>query len=397
MKICIASALDIVEDGKSPDGLPQRKTIEFYLKQGDHVKFITGNKGTEGSRIDDIYKYEKYEESRFDISYFDLLYKVRKLGWIVNSIKWLAYQFMFVLAIMKSKPRTFDVLYAYEIHSVPSMWLISKLYRIPLVTRFQGTIVPIEFNTITKLKLWQHIIALSIDADLTIMTNDGTSGDRVIKDLRNKESNIAFLVNGIDASFFDVPPIDECFIDTELRIYSCSRLVEWKNNDRNITAMYHIVKQCPNVRLYVIGGGPEKKKLVQMVKNLSLERYVEFVGVLSHEEMLKYIDKSHVYLTNYSLSNFGKTMMEAMASGRLIVASNVGDTASYIKEGKSGYLVEDNDIGDVVAKILYIQSNRTTLSIGENARVLARKLFVSWENRFEIERHEVIKILQSES
>lgn len=393
MRICFASALDLLEDGKSPDGLPQRKTIDFYLKQGDYVKFITGNKATEESRTDDICQHENYEESRFDISYFDFFSKIRRLSWFANAVKWWAYQIMFALEIIKSKPKTFDLLYAYEIHSVPVMWIISRLYRVPLVTRFQGTIVPVGSSAITKLRLWQHVVALYVDADLTLMTNDGTSGDRVIKELRGRTGNLAFLVNGIDSAFFDVPPIKILNNDDELRIYSCSRLVGWKNNDRNISAMYQIVKVYPNVHLYVIGGGPEKNNLVQMVKKLGLENHVHFVGVLSHQEMIRYMANSHVYITNYSLSNFGKTMMEAMASGRLIIASNVGDTSRYIRDGVNGYLVEDNDIEEIVVKILNICTNRSTLLLGENGRILARELFLPWDIRFTRERQEVIKIL----
>ena len=92
-----------------------------------------------------------------------------------------------------------DLLYGYEVIGVPSAKVLSLFFRKPFVSRFQGTMLMPKMDTwLWQIKHWHHLIGLKINADLTIMTNDGTEGDMVLKLLNRDMNKVKFWINGVD-------------------------------------------------------------------------------------------------------------------------------------------------------------------------------------------------------
>jgi glycosyltransferase involved in cell wall biosynthesis len=391
MNILIASALDIDEPDKGLSGSPQTKTIEYYLSKGDSVAFITSNLLKKNYRK--VFNHENLIINRFDFLVLKKITSIRKIGYLAQLIYWILFQVKIFSIVRQLGGANFDIFYAYEVEAVPIMWLLSKIYSKPLVTRFQGTIISKNITLYGKLKYWQHILALAVKSDLTIMTNDGTQGDIVLKKLRGNQDRVLFLINGLDPKFLQIPIKPEEKEYSCINIYSCGRLVDWKNHDRNIRIIAEVVKKNIEIILFIIGGGPKLNDLKKLAVNLGISNNVYFTGPVEHSELIKYIEKSDLYLTNYNYSNFGKTLMEAMGGGKAIIASNVGDTELFVKHGKHGYLFADNDINGMVNKIIYlIQNPKEIRELGMNARSYAANNFWSWEDRFAFERIHLIKL-----
>ncbi len=72
--------------------------------------------------------------------------------------------------------------YGYEIFGVPVAFRLAKRYKRPVVSRFQGTILaPKIGKRLWKIRFWEHIKAFRTPADIIVMANDGTQGDKVLE------------------------------------------------------------------------------------------------------------------------------------------------------------------------------------------------------------------------
>jgi glycosyltransferase involved in cell wall biosynthesis len=130
-----------------------------------------------------------------------------------------------------------------------------------------------------------------------------------------------------------------------------------------IAAMPSIIKQQPNIRLLLVGGGPQEENLKAQVKTLALEKYIIFTGRVPHKEVGAYY--SLVDLLIYPRKAMRLTELvtplkplEAMAQGKICLSSNVGGHHELIKDGENGYLFKANDVEDLVNKVSEILNNK---------------------------------------
>lgn len=388
LRILFLSALDLSDDSKGGDGLPQKRTVDFYCSRGDEVTFITSN-----HQKKDIYNHRVSNKIKpkiigFESSVLKKIKRVPKIGYVWTILFWLYFQIRAFFILRKLNPAKYDILYAYEIYAVPILKLVSLIYKKPLVTRFQGTIVPFERNIKIRIRLWHHIIALKIKSDLVIMTNDGTDGEGVIRSLRGDGVDIEFLINGIEDDFFresyNYHRNLEC---DQFRLVAIGRLVKWKGFDRVLSAFSLVKNKVPNAHLYIAGDGPEKYSLMKLSESLEVASDVHFLGVLNHDDLKKLISNSDAYISMYDFSNAGKTLLEVMAVGQAIIATNVGKTKEFLVDGSSAILVEDSDIiaaSEAVIKVASDAMLASKLRLGSKMR--AQKILTSWNKRFEYER-----------
>lgn len=126
-------------------------------------------------------------------------------------------------------------------------------------------------------------------------------------------------------------------------ILSVARQYPRKNTSFLISAMKNVVKQIPNAKLFVIGGGPMEGSLRAQVSELELSGNVEIVGeVPKNEDVLKAYEKAHIFCLPSLQEGFGIVFLEAMCAGLPVVAMNV--TASPEVLGGCALLVEKNDL-----------------------------------------------------
>ncbi|MGB0987073.1 MAG: TIGR04063 family PEP-CTERM/XrtA system glycosyltransferase [Pseudoalteromonas spongiae] len=129
--------------------------------------------------------------------------------------------------------------------------------------------------------------------------------------------------------------------------------------DLLISALPAIIEANPNVKLLLVGGGPQEANLKAQVAELGLENSVIFTGRVPHSEVSKYY--SLVDLLVYPRKAMRLTELvtplkplEAMAQGKLVLASNVGGHHELIEDGHNGYLFNADNIKDLAQKALEI-------------------------------------------
>ena len=279
-KILFLSALDFKE--KSIQVI--RKTPEYYASKGWDVDYIVARDNVSGGN----YSYEKeinpvgVKVHRF---YWPLLkYRSTRNRYITLLLSKLASFIVISMLAFKGykklRSESYDVIYGYELQGVLATALLKPfLHKQKVITRFQGTFI----NEMFENKQWSRLLfnfdlllALKVKADLTIMTNDGTEGDKALQKVRgiNKIGNVKFWPNGVNViEHKEWPDLSK----QKLKIISVSRLVGWKRVDRCIKIIEKLVANgFVNFEYEIIGGGEQRQNLEKLVDSLSLNKFIKF-------------------------------------------------------------------------------------------------------------------------
>ncbi len=151
--------------------------------------------------------------------------------------------------------------------------------------------------------------------------------------------------NGVDLKHFspDVPPIDE-FCDGKLNILFTGRLEKRKGVNYLLKAYQRVKEEIPDARLIIVGPGTRlRNKYEKHVRKNGLKDVV-FTGHVSYEDLPRYYKTADVFCAPATGSeSFGIILLEAMAIGKPIVASNIDGYARLITPGAEGLLVPPRD------------------------------------------------------
>jgi PEP-CTERM/exosortase A-associated glycosyltransferase len=115
-----------------------------------------------------------------------------------------------------------------------------------------------------------------------------------------------------------------------------------------LEALPIILQKQPAIRLLLVGGGPQEALLKQKVQELGLEQDVIFTGRINHEQVQGYYNQVDIFIyprLSMRLTELVTPLkpLEAMAQGRLVVASDVGGHKELIVEGITGCLFKAGD------------------------------------------------------
>jgi glycosyltransferase involved in cell wall biosynthesis len=322
------------------------------------------------------------------------------LGFIGNQIL----QFLFVLLygisvikrISKFGKNPPSIIYAYSGYDVLPAYVLSRRYSVPNITRLLGTYVTSRDFKLRLLTKWQEIMAFKMPCKYLIVLNDGTQGNKVAKMLKVPDERLKFWYDGIDKKMYN-PKFNtgefkkNLGLDNSVKvILTLSRLVSWKHLERIINAMPHIVSECKNVILLIVGDGPERKKLEKISQTLDMKEYVKFVGSVNIKETSDYMNSADIFVSVNDISNVGNGLLEAMVCGKCIVTLDVGDTKELIKDDETGKLVLERNQKNIItdlskAIISVLKDDELRKKLGNNARGYAERHFKSWEERMDME------------
>jgi glycosyltransferase involved in cell wall biosynthesis len=289
----------------------------------------------------------------------------------------------------------YDLVYGYEVHGVLAAARLRK-YGLPLVARFQGTVMhPYLDKPASLARKYEEVAALRTPAELYIMTNDGTQGDEVLRRLNPaSQGKVRFWRNGLDLDKVRAPSAHEAALarselglsDAELVLVTAVRLARWKRVDRAIDALAALRAQGVQVRLLIVGDGEERANLQQQARDLGLAEQVRFVGAVRQEEVQRYLWAADVFLSLNELSNVGNPLLEAMQAGCCILTLDEGDTRELIKDDVTGVLLANGEpraIAGALAALAGDPERRGRL--GAAARSYAEANFWSWQQRIDAE------------
>ena len=159
-------------------------------------------------------------------------------------------------------------------------------------------------------------------------------------------------------------------IDDETKIFLIlGRIAAEKSMDVSIRGFHTFRTMYPDFkcRLLVVGDGPQKAELQQMVYDLKEEDYVEFLGKKSAEEVPFFYHLADIYTSASITETQGLTFMESMASGTIVLARFDVQLCETIVDEETGFFFNDLDSFATQSYRILTMSDSDKKLIVENA------------------------------
>ena len=133
--------------------------------------------------------------------------------------------------------------------------------------------------------------------------------------------------------------------------------------DLLLDALPAIIEQTPDIRVLLVGGGPQEANLRQQAEQLALRDHVIFTGRVPHSEVNRYYNLINILAYPRHPMRLTEIVtplkpLEAMAQGQLFVASDVGGHKELVEHGKTGILFKAGDRQALAQAIVELLNNR---------------------------------------
>lgn len=152
-------------------------------------------------------------------------------------------------------------------------------------------------------------------------------------------------------------------------IGTIARLNKEKGIDRFINAVPFILKKVPQARFIIVGRGDEKENLEKQVKKLNLSGKVEFREIPWCDSIYKVLTTIDIFVMPSLREGCPTGLLEALASSRPVVASQVEGINDLIDDGKNGLMVDTLDPCLFAEKIIFLCEHcDTAVAMGKEGR-----------------------------
>lgn len=198
---------------------------------------------------------------------------------------------------------------------------------------------------------------------------------------------IEIVPNGVDIDLFETK-----YNETEIKllrnnlgiideyvVLTTSRLVYKNGVDILIKAIAKLKETRPNIKLLIIGDGPELANLQQTAKSLKLENNIIFLGQIPQKDLPIYFRITDVFVRASRSEGLGNSFLEAMAAEVPVIGPPVGGIVDFLFNCQTGLLMDPENPEDLAGKISHIlghQDMRT--KIIKNAKELVKNHY-SWD------------------
>ncbi len=203
---------------------------------------------------------------------------------------------------------------------------------------------------------------------------------QTIEQFTGRSDRLRVLPNGVDVNVFRRMAHFGSTDPNQILYVGFMRHI--KGVDILLRAMALLVKQKPDLRLVLIGGGiyrdskSQERDLQELARKLQLEKNVEFVGIKAPHEVARYMCESSLLVLPSRTETFGAVLIEALACGIPVVATRCGGTEDIVRD-EIGRLVEKENSEELAGAMMDVIVNRNEFD-PEALRRYALKNF-SWE------------------
>ena len=225
--------------------------------------------------------------------------------------------------------------------------LLGMLFNKPVVITARGT----DIHSIPHYFLPRLMIKWAARRAAAVITVCSALRDRLIE-LGVPGDKVHVLRNGVALDHFS--PGDRAAArrtldirQGRLTIASVGNLIEIKGHDLVIGALRHL----PEADLLIAGAGPERPALEALAESLGVAERVRFLGAIRHDRMPDLYRAVDLLVLASSREGWANVLLEAMACGTPVVASNVWGTPEAVRKPEAGRLLDQRTSADIVAKV----------------------------------------------
>lgn len=267
------------------------------------------------------------------------------LGWFLNCLRLI-------------RRERVALIHAHEFSAIVYGWIVSRLARIPFIGTIHGKNYFWEkarrraaYRIIARTAT---LVAVSEDLKRFVVEKIGIPADR-----------IKVVYNGVTPS----PPVNEaeverCRVELDIQagdivLGSVGSLYPVKGHTFLFDAMPAVLERFPNTVLIIAGRGELEVPLKDQAKSLGIEQHIRLLGM--RQDIPRLLALMDVFVLPSLSEGLSMALLEAMAAGKPVVATQVGGNPELVEEGKTGMLVTAEDASELAASLITMLEEPTTM------------------------------------
>lgn len=245
-----------------------------------------------------------------------------------------------------------------------------------------------------------NILLRRIGATVDVLTYLGEFTRNAIASALTAKAKSAMvkIAPGIDVDHFS--PSDASALRQSLGladkkvIVSVGRLVHRKGQDHLIESMPEILEVVPNAHLLLVGQGPYREYLQQLVTKNALEDSVTFIGRIQYADLPQYICVGDIFampsrsrLMGLEVEGLGIVYLEASACGLPVLAGNSGGAPDAVLHNETGLVVDGTDNKQIAAaaiKLLTKEDSARKMGVVGRQWIIDKWRWEIWSKDFEV-------------
>jgi len=217
--------------------------------------------------------------------------------------------------------------------------LLAKWFHKPFVVTARGT----DINLISRYPIPRKLIRWTASRATASISVSRALNEK-LANIGADQSKLMVLRNGVNTERFHPIPQKEARTElgwpNEPTLISVGNLVENKGHHIAI----ELIAQMPSFRLAIIGGGPEREALMQLAERLGVTQRVDFIGRVAQERLPTYYSAADILILASSREGWPNVLLEAMACGTPVLATDVGGIPEVITEPTVGRMTADRSV-----------------------------------------------------
>lgn len=182
-----------------------------------------------------------------------------------------------------------------------------------------------------------------------------------------------YIWNGVDLEYFRPWWEFRNFREDEFTVISAGRLELGKGHEKAVELM-NLLRNRKDIKLLIVGDGSKEYELRRMVEQMGLEEKCSLLGYI--DNMPSVFVKSDCFICLSQSESFGQVVIEAMAAGLPVIASDTGTFRELIRDGETGFIVKGDNLLDAARIIVMLAYDRDLyMKISRSAREYVEKNF----------------------
>ena len=206
-------------------------------------------------------------------------------------------------------------------------------------------------------------------------------------------TNMIMIPNGIDVSKYYMPD-KKPFSGKCTHILCVGNMNGTKGQEILIQACAYVKKHTTlKWCVELVGGGTEENMYQEMSKHLGLENEITFCGI--QKNTIPYYQKADIMIMSSKAEAFGRTTVEAMMAGCVIIGSNSGATPELLQNGKYGYLYNRTSPESLGQLLVYVLTHQEEAAFVAMAGQEMAKTYYTAERNAELVQNVYDRILEA--
>lgn len=253
--------------------------------------------------------------------------------------------------------------------------IVARLINRPLVTTLRG-------DDVTRAKgsrIDAVFLSMAVRLSDKVVTVSGAIAEYLIQSYPWASDKIVAIYNGVDDAFITNGAERQVRDTPTLHLLTVANLIERKGIDQILHAIA-LLDDPERIQFAIVGEGPEGQKLQDLARHLGIEKQVLFVGSKSPDMISQFMDRADVFILASRSEGRANVLIEAMASGLAVIASDIDGSRELVGDPVTGLLFPVGDIKKLAENINYFYDATRRFQYGQAAHKYVLDAGLTWDN-----------------